>query len=162
MPKVAASAALTRVLERAPAVVLTEGGSPIDLAALTHTLTEKMAELERRPVIGLLSAAPSTQLLLGWALAEPLIDETSAAAAEFVAMTNHNANEFALWGVNGAGGVRRLWTVPNDMATLIRIDDAVYLGRMEKEGVVIEKLDLAFAECGVQPSTSTNMSTVYE
>lgn len=140
----AANATLARVLDRWPALQLTDGGRPVDLAALRATVSERLASLQRRPRVGT-ELGPSAQLLTGWTLLDPLIDEPSGAAGEFIVLANDGAHKLGLYGVDGGGGVRLLWTTDGgDDASLLRIDDtAVYVSRSTPQGVTLNRLDIA-------------------
>lgn len=93
---IAAGEQLRRLSTNYPAVTLTARGQPLDRPALAQTLGEHMATMRRWPSAG----APiqeGQQVLTGWALLQPLLDDPMPHSRPFFVL-RHTSGKVALYG----------------------------------------------------------------
>lgn len=138
----AAGATIARVRDRWPNMTFTDEGSPIDIASLGASISERLALLHKRPEIGLLPSSPGAQTLRGWTLTEPLIEKSAAAGSEFVVLASED--ELGLFGRDSVSGLRKIWTIPADesMSVLAMTQDSVLIAVREEKGVSVHRYDL--------------------
>jgi outer membrane protein assembly factor BamB len=156
----AASGLLERLRRELPTVMLTDGGTPIDIKGLSASLSSRLAALQRLPRIGP-NLHPDVQTIEGWALLDPVSRERPA--TEHVMMVSRAKSSVALWGIPGGRGrptggeaprtterLAMLWTRPfTDVPpTLLRLDpESVYLlWDVREQGAAIERIDAVTGE----------------
>ncbi|MEC9374504.1 MAG: PQQ-binding-like beta-propeller repeat protein, partial [Planctomycetota bacterium] len=138
----AAAAQFARVRDRWPMAMLTENGSPLDLAQVETTISDRLARQQRRPLVREIGEDALAQLLMGWRVAAPVMPERSAAASEFVML--RNANELALWGIDSKSGLTKRWSVEADdrVTVLTMTEESVVLATATDDGVALTRVDL--------------------
>lgn len=139
----AAAELLDRLFKQRQTLVLTDGGSPIDIAMLSEDLHRRLALLDRRPRVGLLGEAPPVQTLDGWGIMTPIIRRVVGAPTDVILLEREG--EIGLWGVDPQTGLERRWAVESDAHTsLIDFDEqSVFLTRKGDAGLTCERRDIA-------------------
>ncbi|MFG0275476.1 MAG: PQQ-binding-like beta-propeller repeat protein, partial [Phycisphaerales bacterium] len=130
----AASALLDRLADERPGVILSDGHETLDLPSLRRELAALSARLERRPVIGALQTDLPAQVIRGLAVATPVLDPVSGGPTKVVLL--RGGQEWALWEVDPASGLRQRWSVPreNDDTPVLLDDRGMLLSRRSAEG----------------------------
>ncbi|MFN0132626.1 MAG: PQQ-binding-like beta-propeller repeat protein [Phycisphaerales bacterium] len=133
----AAAQIMSRMAREHRAVVLTDGGLPLDAGAVSADLMKRLAGLSRLPRISA-EVRPDAQSIAGWSLLSARSRETHGRACEQVMMVSGAESKIGLWGIGSGGAAQAaggehlhlLWSraftgVP---PTILRLDpDSVYM-----------------------------------
>jgi outer membrane protein assembly factor BamB/tetratricopeptide (TPR) repeat protein len=129
----AASALLDRLASERPGLILSDGRETLDVPSLRRELAALGARLERRPVIGPLQTELPAQVIRGLAVATPVLDPVSGGPTSVILL--RGGEEWALWEIDPATGLRQRWSVPREN------DDTPVL--LDERGLLLSRRDAA-------------------
>jgi outer membrane protein assembly factor BamB len=137
----AASELLERLSRQRRTLVMTDGGSPIDVAMLREDLDRRLAQMDRRPRVGLLGEAPPIQTLDGWSIMTPIIRRIVGAPTDAILLEREG--EIGLWAMDDRSGVKLRWSIESDERTaLVEFDErSVILTRRAEGGWIYQRYD---------------------
>ncbi len=138
----AAAQLLERVERERPGQKFTVRGIELNPAVVAGELKRALASLDRRPRLGR-TFSGEVQIIEGWALMHPVLQDSRTHATEHVVMISPEHREVALFGAPGAGPLVPLWkrSYRGQAPQLVSVDaQSVLLFWPSDEGGEIERI----------------------